>query len=121
MSPYEFEGQFGKVHRLGLVNRGHSTHIGGHIRQHKINFLAIKDRIQILQWLIFRKITLDDLNTVNRVHFQNIQCHNPAVIPQQGCTTWHHPPGAAPRVNHDHARFDQTVLFLQLQQFKSRT
>src|SRR5690606_6688453 len=42
----EIHGQFGQVHRPGLVHRAHATLVGGHVGQNKVHRLPVQRRLK---------------------------------------------------------------------------
>ncbi len=51
------------MHRPGLINRVYASHVGGHIRQYKVDFVGADALQNLLENALFAEITLHELHT----------------------------------------------------------
>lgn len=78
MCRHKFQCQLGQVHCFRLVRYRHTTHIGGHVRQHKINLPGANSFRQLRQGLILGKIAFNEVDAIDRHDRQDIEANHAA-------------------------------------------
>ncbi len=109
----EIQRQLDQMHRTQVINIPHSRHVGGDIRQDKVHFVSAEQSHQFFKYRITAKITLNELNTLDGIHGQYVQCHDPALAIQNASAVLAPAARSGTQIDHAHAGPEQPVCLVQ--------
>lgn len=118
--PREFQPKFREMHYTRLVRNRYTRNIGGHIRKNKARFATTEHIFEPAQYLFVPEVTLEELDTVQGLHFEKIERDDTAV-PSQTLGGYLGPTARGrAEVNNDLPWADQMVPIIDFHQFESR-
>jgi hypothetical protein len=116
----EFLGQFHQMHRTRLIDGGHATHVGRHVRKHKIHGRAIKQVFQLFQHAVLAEVAVDELDAADTLHRQDVERDDASLLTQALARDLRPPARRRAEVDDDHARLEQMVAIDQFFEFEDR-
>ncbi len=112
----QVQRQFAEIHGARLVGGPHSTHIGGHIGNHKV-YRMIADRLEDpREHRVLGEVALDEGDVGDAVHLEDVRSDQPAAVADHPAGDLRPPARRGAQVDHGHARTQDAVLLLDLQQ-----
>ncbi len=112
----QIERQLAEEHRARLIRRPHPTHIGGHIRNHKVDGIIPDGLEDLSEDLVFCEIALNEGYVGDAVHRQNVRCDQPTLVADDPTGDLRPATRRRTEVDHRHARAQDAILLLDFQQ-----
>ncbi|MOA21152.1 hypothetical protein D3C78_1416320 [compost metagenome] len=117
----QIKRQLTQEHGFGHVHFRRTTHIGGHIGNHKVHLRITHGLKDLSEHLVLGEVTLDESHVRNAVHFQDVRGNQTPLTTDQPTSDLRPATGCCTEVDNTHARTDQLVFLLDLQKLVTRT
>src|SRR5882757_1854287 len=108
------------MHRSGLINCVYASHVGGHIRQNKVNFVGADTAQNLLQNLRLAEIALHEIDAGYGIHGQDVRRHDAARAADDARGVLAPAAGRRPEVDAADSRPEQPLALLNLRQLEYR-
>src|SRR5262249_19862960 len=101
--------QPGEFEHPGLICDGNTTHVGGHVRKHKVSLMTVERALQFCNYRYVTEIAADEGDAGEPGHVEQVERNHPATRPHALRRHLRPPARSRPEVHHRHPGSKQTV------------